>query len=346
MSTSTQNKFAAGLTMVAYLLVFFVGLLADCRSLLPLFRHFTHLRMEEWLSMISHIIANIIMAWAMLRMLPTKYRVNGFKSFLYFFLLGLFIPIVGNLGLAAVLILGIKREKSIAFRDEPIQYTAQLPMPANPSTILSKPKFSTHGMQSRLQRSDNTEEHLRIVLATRFMSNNHAIPLLKMALRNSEDEVRLLAFSMLEGKNTEIYNRIEKLKKCLDSVEQKENIYISIARNYLSLVKLNLTQKEMKSKILAKAHQYLQMALVDDPDNRNVYFTLGQVLLESGVIEEASHSFTKALELGFPPSAVNPFLAEISFKQRRFRKITHYIQQIPVRRRVYPPLADIAAYWL
>lgn len=282
----------------------------------------------------------------MLRMLPNKYRANGFKAFLYFFLLGLFIPIVGNLGLITVLILGIKREKSTDSGDIICRFTKQVPMPIKPPTVLKKPKFGIHGMQSRLQKSKNTEEHLRIVLATRFMSNNHAIPLLKIALRNPEDEVRLLAFSMLEKKNTEIYTRIETLQQSLGSAEKKEKIHVTIARNYFNLVVLDLIQEEMKSQVLTKAHQHLQKALDRDPDNRNAHFFLGQVLLESGTIEHAVQAFESALDLGYPPSAVNTFLAETAYQQRQFQKIPAYIQQIPVGQRVYPPLADVAAYWL
>lgn len=207
-------------------------------------------------------------------------------------------------------------------------------------------KFDDHGMRCRLRNSTNIDDHLNIVLATRFMRDENAVPLLNIAVKSPEDDVRLLAFSLLEKKNAEINNRIEQLRQDLTRKDNKAKIHVAVAKNYLRLVKLGLLQEEMKPRILDKAYEHLREALSENPADRNSHFILGQILMEKGEIDEAQAALNKALEHGFAAGDVYPFLAKAAYLRRDLLNIPEYIKKIPTEHRIYPPMADIAAYWL
>ena len=131
-------------------------------------------------------------------------------------------------------------------------------------------------MISRLRHTTSAKELLEIVLATRFMKDEHGIPLLKSALSNPEDDIRLLAFSLLEKKNAEINNAIETLKGNLDKEKNKGKVYVAIAQNYLQMVTLGVVQEEMKDQVIAKAKKHLESALQENPDDRNALYFPGE----------------------------------------------------------------------
>ncbi len=346
MSSKKPNSL---LVIAGYLLcalALLTGFSLECSAFLPFFTEPGTKKIVFASLMLKHTAASTLMAWALYRLLPLKYQADFIKGFGYYFLLSFFIPLIGSLGLLLVFLLGICREKKLATDDHIWRVTGQALMPNQAPDLNERPKFGASGMLSRLRRSNNSSQHLGIVLATRFMGDDNAIPLLNTALRNPEDDVRLLAFSLLEKKSTDINSHIENLQKNLQNEDKKAKTHIAIARNYLRLVILKLIQDEMKDQALQKAEENLKKALKENPEERNGHFILGQVLLERDDVDQAELSFTKALQLGFSPTAVYPFLAHIAFLRRQFKSIPEYLNNIPPERRRYPPLAGIASYWL
>jgi tetratricopeptide (TPR) repeat protein len=323
-----------------------MSLFVDCSILLSLFAGLSWWHITFWKLIYGHILANLIMAWTLLRLLPRKYQQHVLGSIIFFFLLGFFMPVFGNIGLFIALFFGIWKQKNVHKGNKVWRLTGRALIPNRAPNIYKKLTFSAHGMLSRLQRSGNLKAHLGIVLATRFMREENAVPLLNLALRNPHDDVRLIAFTLLEKKNANINADIERLQKSLNQDEKSSKIHIAIARNYLRLVLLNLIQAEMRDQALDIAYQHLDQALNEDSSDRNGHFILGQILLEQGQVAKAESAFNRALELGFAPSNIYYFLAQIAYQRRQFHMLKEYLSKIPIEYRRYPPLDKIAAYWL
>ena len=69
--------------------------------------------------------------------------------------------------------------------------------------------FNDGGLQDVLRHAPDTEKRMAALFATRRMPPREAIPILKLALRDPADDVRLLAYSMLDKQESEINLRIE-----------------------------------------------------------------------------------------------------------------------------------------
>jgi tetratricopeptide (TPR) repeat protein len=201
-------------------------------------------------------------------------------------------------------------------------------------------------MNSRLRKSSNPAEKLGIILATRFMKDENAIPLLTIGLKNEEDDVRLLAFLFLEQKNAIINTRIEQLRNGLKNSNKTAIHNMAIARSLLEMVTLQLIQDEMKTIMLQKAYKHLLDAESEAPDNRNVHFIIGQTHFLLNQLDQAKEAFLKALALGFSPSTVYPYLCDIAYQLRQYNEIPGLLQHIPEERRSYPPLAGVSNFWL
>ncbi len=321
------------------------ALLVECLLILLLYTD-THTALFPQLFTV-HTLLCLILAGSLYRLLPDTYRHRPLLETGFFFLLGFFLPVIGHIGLLLILILGIYRQQdTTAGTNDTCRISSVLLMPDRPPEYMKGSQYSAHGMHSRLQKSQDASRTMGIVLATRFMKNEHAVPLLKSALKNKEDDVRLLAFLLLEQKNNDINNKIETLQRHLDQETDNVKPRTLLARTYLDMVSQGLIQDEMKLQILAKAKHHLEKALQDNPNEANAHFMMGQVHLELGEYDPAHDAFTKSMTFGFPPDTVSPFLARIAFQRRCFEDIPGYLKQIPQERRMLTPLADTYAFWL
>ncbi len=341
-----KSKFYKITAVAGWLLFFLAGMGLEYYSVLALFSENSPLPMAPRWILFNHVWANYMMARGLSGLLPPPYRAQRFRSFVYYFLIGLFIPMIGNIGLLFVDLLGIRRQKIFREKEQLWRTTEQAPMPARAPQVRSKPAFGAHGMLSRLQKSNDLKAHLGIVLATRSMRDENAVPLLNVALKNPQDDVRLLAFTLLEKKTAHINTNIEKLQRSLKKETNKAKVQVAIAKNYLQLVTLGLVQAEMKPQVLELAARHIEEALKEDSGFRNAHFILGRIRLEQGRVDPAEAAFNRALDLGFAATEIYPFLAQVAYRRREFGKIPQYLKQIPDAYRRYDPLAKVAAYWL
>jgi len=340
--TSWKEWFGVAFSLTA-------GIAMEGYALLPLFADFHSWSITFPETICWHVLANMIMAWGLQGPLPARYRTSFYKAFCCYFTLGFFIPVLANIGLLMVFIFGVRKEKLADRNTKNWRHIPQPLMPNQAPDMRDNLKFGGHGMPSRLLKSDNLEDHLGIVLATRFMRDENAVPLLYTAIKSPLDDVRLLAFSLLEKRSAHINGRIEVLQDRLEFLEKGEEsakIHVSIANCYLRLVTLELIQAEMKTQALEKARRHLAEALDSDASDRNSHFALGQVLLAQGKADQAQAAFSEALNLGFAPMHVYPMLARTAYMKRQFGKVPKYLKRIPFEHRNYPPLANVAAYWL
>ena len=71
-------------------------------------------------------------------------------------------------------------------------------LPFRPQERDKELMFNDGGLQDVLRHAPDTEKRMAALFATRRMPPREAIPILKLALRDPADDVRLLAYSMLD----------------------------------------------------------------------------------------------------------------------------------------------------
>jgi tetratricopeptide (TPR) repeat protein len=157
------------------------------------------------------------------------------------------------------------------------------------------------------------------VLDTLRLRDNEAIPLLRRALRDSEDDVRLLAYALLDRKEQAITARIRLRQKQLDGAEGDQRVghHSAIAHDCWELIHLGLVQGEVMSYLLTTARKHVEDALLIRPRNAGLRLLLGKVLQRMGELALASESLRRAEELGIDSAIVGPELAAIAFSQQR-----------------------------
>ena len=226
-------------------------------------------------------------------------------SFALFFAAALFLPALGALGTAAVALAA------------PCAASASGPEVVH--TRIPGPPRAEEFEAPRAAASER-EAHLAAVAGLRGRNDPVAIAGLWRALEDPEEDVRLLAHSLLESKSRAADRRIHELSRELEAAQpfRRAAIHRRLALEHWELAWLGLVQGECLGHTLEAARLHALAALEGDRDVGPLHLLLGRIELRRGKAREAATTLLRAAELGLPAKVLRPYLAEAAFLARRF----------------------------
>jgi tetratricopeptide (TPR) repeat protein len=157
-------------------------------------------------------------------------------------------------------------------------------------------------------------------------------PILEELLGDSTDDVRLVAFGMLDAEEKKISTHIRNERENLLLKPDAEHRFASLkhlAELHWELVYASLAQGELRQHILVQALGYAEAALdMDLPANSGLLFLKGRILLQQGEIAAAKGLIEQAVAQGHALSSALPYLAEMAFKERDFVRVQEMMSQL------------------
>lgn len=293
---------------------------------------------------LSHGLACVMLCAAVWLLLPARYRSPLPWSPLFIFSLAFFVPLLGTIGVVAAifpaLYLPRKRDKqawqAVGIPDLP--YRAQLQS--------RSPIFADGGLQDVLRHAPDPDQRLAALLATKRMPGKEAVPILKLALGDPSDDVRLLAYSMLDKQESDINLRIQIALGQLNGATTKAagKLHGTLARWYWELAYLGLAQGSVLEHVLSQANEHAEQGL-QAGEGGELFLLAGRIALERGDIERAEVLLTKAQEDGMGAAQILPFHAELAFEAGHYHEIPGLLASLPEKTRQRPPFADLVRSW-
>lgn len=301
------------------------------------------------LIILMHIAACAITAFALHGMMPRSQQIGRRAGLLFLFSLNFFMPLFGALGMFG----GLLAEHYYPSRPPPPSpwLTVDLPeLPARPSLIAARPEYGDGALSAMLRYCPSPERRLSAVLAVRHLRDPNDTEVLRLALTDAVDDVRLLAYSILDRKEQSFNAQLRILLGQLATTQDegvRAKLHKRIAQTNFDIVAMGLARGEVQSYLLTEARQHASAALEFKADDRESLYLQGRIALRQNELELAEKAFLKAQVLGMALEKVLPYLAELAFRQRRFTMITNYLRAIdPIYFRTQPRLSGIAAHWL
>ena len=267
-----------------------------------------------------HALASLAAGALVARLAPAYVRHGPREIVSFTACVALFIPVLGALGVALVLLRGLtepRRATSEAWslHDAPSDITAAVRLRR---TVRCHVSAADVGRTLRRRTPEAARERFRAVLATRHLPAKIAVPLLRLAQSDPSDEVRLFAFSRLEGMRDEIERRIERLGATLESAagEDAARLQLRLAESYWELGSSGLAEGAVLEHALKCAHRHGAIACELAPDHAAAEFFLGKVLVELRDPSRAVVAFERAERAGYPRVKLLPYRAECAFLAR------------------------------
>jgi hypothetical protein len=234
-----------------------------------------------------------------------------------------FLPLLGTLGWLAV----------AAIRPAP----NDRPVPAYLRTPVPGPEAArVHAARPLPRRGDAASAR---VLAARGRDDPGATALLRRALADRDEDVRLVAHAVLESKQRVAYRRVQDGAGAHDSPRDARDLRLAAA--HWELARADLADGECLAHALASARRCARAAAARQPRRASLALLVGRIELRRGAIDRGEAALARAVELGLPPAVAAPYLAEAAFLRRRFDRVA---QRLAVAD-AHPALARLRRFW-
>ena len=185
--------------------------------------------------------------------------------------------------------------------------------------LITKRRFGEGAIYNITKGSPNFKLSVLAYITKNNMPNKGEI--LKEALSDSNDEVRLMAFSVLSREedklNKVIFEKLEELK----TAKEKEKIYKDLGKLYWEFIYLGIVDENLKE-------FYLNLAKENFEKSKNDYESmlyLGRIYLREKNIEKAKEMLEEVAKVD---KKAIPYLAEVYFYERNFKKTRELMAQI------------------
>jgi len=259
---------------------------------------------------------------------------------------GLFLPVLGLAGLALVLALRERRgRRRVA---SPVREILSPPLPASPLHTDASARFGPGSLEGILRHSPDPETRLRVVLACRQLKSRLSVPLLRLALKDPVDDVRLLAYAVLDGRERQIQTQIQAVR---DQARERGVEGLSLygqqrlAELYWELAYQGLVEGELLTFTLEKVLHHTAVVIRSTSGAPRMAFLAGRVKLLQRAPEGARVMFQEALRRGLPMEVVGPYLAEADYQERKAFEVRKHVARFAESARLRPGLGVIVERW-
>lgn len=293
---------------------------------------------------LSHGLACVLLCAAVWLLLPERYRMPLPWSPLFIFSLAFFVPVIGTIGVVAAIFPALYLPRK---RDKQAWQAVGIPsLPFRAQLQHHSPIFADGGLQDVLRHAPDPDQRLAALLATRRMPGKAAVPILKLALGDPSDDVRLLAYSMLDKQESDINSHIQNALGELSGVTAKSAgaLHATLARWYWELAYLGLAQGSVLEHVLNQASEHAEKGL-QAGEGGELYLLAGRIALERGDVVRAEVLLHQAQENGMGAAQVLPFHAELAFEAGRYHEIPQLLAKLPEKTRQRPRLAELVRSW-
>jgi hypothetical protein len=169
------------------------------------------------------------------------------------------------------------------------------------------------------------------VAAARGRDDPGAIALLRRALANPDEDVRLIAHAVLESKHRLAYRSLHDGSRKLEAapLERRSAVHRRLAAEHWELARTGLAEGECLVHALDSARRHARAALAGDPGCASQALLAARIELRSGDSAAAEAALERAMALGLPPEIARPYLAEAAFLERRFDRVRQWLGTEP-----------------
>jgi polysaccharide biosynthesis protein PelE len=189
---------------------------------------------------------------------------------------------------------------------------------------------------------------MRALVALQNISGRIASPLLRDVLADPSEDIRLLAYGMLDNKEKVLNDAIHEASKQFSAAPADSDQRLTAARKladlYWELVYQELALGDLRTHALHQSRHFLEIALAGEGNDAALHLRLGRLLQLMGQPADAGAAYDRALALGMPKTRIVPYLAEVAYDLGRYNEVRALMQDLGEWQSL-PRLKPVIRYW-
>ncbi|MFJ3056571.1 hypothetical protein [Herbaspirillum sp. NPDC087042] len=271
--------------------------------------------------LLLHMASSALFALAIASVAPERYRQPRTWLLVYLFFFNFFIPVGGALCAVVALLVAVFWPKDHA---EDHFDTSQAP-----AFVTARRRegsgFSGNRVRAQLGSvATPLDKRLNALVAIQSTPTRASGASLRNLLADPADDVRLLAYGILDGKEKKITQRIVDARNQLKTTTDAPTLLVlhqQVAELYQELIYQNLVQGDLLQYSCTQMREHAHAALAIDEAQPTLWFMLVRLELMSGDIAAARLAQQRAQDHGFSRVRLLPYLAELSYLEHDYEQV-------------------------
>lgn len=284
-----------------------------------------------WLmAFVAHWAGCALFAYAAAKLSSCEDGQAGGADAALFFALSFFVPLLGLVGVCCVLPRFRSGSAAQAVPTLALRTSEAKLLPEAPVRLQAGAGPANLGMLvSALRHAPDSSRRAAAILATLRLPDQDAINILRVALGDPEDDIRLLAYALLAQMDKRYNDSIQADVARLRHLPPGQEFLLckQIAQQYWELAWVGLARGESVAPILNKALEYVGMGLAVCAEDAGLCLLHGKILLRLKRYDEAYGAFSRAEASGADRHTMALYLAEIAFYRRQFATVVGHLEQ-------------------
>jgi hypothetical protein len=207
-------------------------------------------------------------------------------------------------------------------------------------------------LKAELQNSEaGTSFRMTALLAMQTMPARTVSPLLQGMLADPLDDIRLLAYGILDNREKALTQQIIVERPKLDvklhpelSDAERAHANRTLAQLYSELIYENLVTGDVYRNAADQADGFAAAALEHDPNDAALWRLRGRLAIARRDLDGADAMLQRAIDCGFPRERMLPWLAETAYLRRDFARVRKLLAEMD-NRAATPTLAAVLDFW-
>jgi hypothetical protein len=295
--------------------------------------------------LLVHGIASLCLAAFVAAALPPHLRRPVAPVIVLLFGFSFFIPVLGLIGQVVAVLVSKYLPRHVP--DLPYAEIPPIEFEFPPREIRERTKYGPGGLTARLRDARVPKEtRFKSLLALQGMPPKIANPLLQEMLGDTADEVRLVAYGILDNQekniNQLVHEEIENLRLA-NSPERQLIALRRLAELYWELVYGGLVHGDVRVHAMGETERYLDQAMKVAPEDAGLWFLKGKLLIfkRDPAAEAALH---RAVANGIEESRVLAYLGQMAFERRDYAQVRRIFSALS-EGQYSPRLKSAVRYW-
>lgn len=213
------------------------------------------------------------------------------------------------------------------------------------------------GMRALLNnRKASSQNRFTALVSLNHVSGHIASPMLRDVLNDQSDDLRLLAYGMLDRMEQKISHAIHEAGQTFKTEEQKSQLQqtplstrgITAAQHlsdlYWELVYQGLASDDMREFAVQESLRYCDLVLEHWPNDGPLLLRRGRLLHALGRLQEAGEYYQRALQHDLPETQVLPYQAQLHFERGEYARVKELMHSLKPHNSL-PKLRPVIDYW-
>ncbi len=294
--------------------------------------------------LLQHAGSSMLLTISCWFLMPVAYRYPRWAMLLLLFNFAFFMPVLGMAGIfVAVLIASLRRKEKV------IHPFTKLVLPEFVLSLREPSmKFSQGEIKSRLAHGNiPTPQRLQSLLALQGIPARVSSPLLQGMLGDSSDDIRLVAYGLLDSREKKITAQIHAEQSKLRHAKAGQARLMALkqlAELYWEMVYAGLAQGDLRLHSLNQALSHADEALQLAEHDTGMLFLKGRILHNLKRDAEAVEMLQAAIQCGLPEFRAMPYLVEIAFRQGEYELVQERMNSFS-NAQVTPLMKKVVDFW-